>query len=118
MKVQNSKCLVLNADYTTLGIIGWQRALVWSVKYEQKSRMSIDIIDFYKDDWIVGTNNRKHPIPAVVKTSRYFKLHNQSVNFSRKNLFIRDEYTCQYCYQKKETNKLTIKSVTNIFFKL
>ena len=111
MKVQNSKCLVLNADYTTLGIIGWQRALVWSVKYEQKSRMSIDIIDFYKDDWIVGTNNRKHPIPAVVKTSRYFKLHNQSVNFSRKNLFIRDEYTCQYCYQKKETNKLTYDHV-------
>ena len=111
MKVQNSKCLVLNADYTTLGIIGWQRALVWSVKYEQKSRMSIDIIDFYKDDWIVGTNNRKHPIPAVVKTSRYFKFHHQTVNFSRKNLFIRDNYTCQYCHSQKEINSLTYDHV-------
>jgi len=41
---ESSSAQVLNADYTPLGIIGWQRA--WSVKYEQKSRMSIDIIDF------------------------------------------------------------------------
>jgi hypothetical protein len=111
MKVQNSRCLVLNADYSPLGIIGWQRALVWSVKYEQNSRMSIDIIDFYKDDHIIGTNNKKHPIPAVVKTNRYFKLNNQSVNFSRKNLFIRDAYTCQYCQQPKDISKLTYDHV-------
>jgi hypothetical protein len=111
MKVQNSRCLVLNADYSPLGIIGWQRALVWSVKYEQNSRMSIDIIDFYKDDHIIGANNKKHPIPAVVKTNRYFKLNNQSVNFSRKNLFIRDAYTCQYCQQPKDISKLTYDHV-------
>ena len=81
MKVQNSRCLVLNADYSPLGIIGWQRALVWSVKYEQNSRMSIDIIDFYKDDHIIGTNNKKHPIPAVVKTNRYFKLNINPLTF-------------------------------------
>lgn len=111
MKIQNSKCLVLNSDYTPLGIIGWQRALVWSVKYDTNSKMSIDIIDFYKNDYIIGTNNKKYPIPAVVRTNRYFKLHQQSVNFSRKNLFIRDDYTCQYCCKKKEINKLTYDHV-------
>ena len=111
MKAKNSKCLVLNADYSPLGIISWKRAIVWSAQYDQHSKMSIDIIDFYKDDWIVGTNNKKHPIPAVVKTNRYFKLHNQRVNFSRKNLFIRDAYTCQYCYQKKDTTNLTYDHV-------
>ena len=110
MKVKNSRCLVLNADYTPLGIINWQRALVWSVQYETNSPMSIDIIDFYKDDYVIGIN-KKHPIPAVVKTNRYFKLHNQSVNFSRKNLFIRDSYTCQYCNQQKDLNKLTYDHV-------
>lgn len=111
MRIQNSKCLVLNADYSPLGIIGWQRALVWSLKYEVNSPMSIDIIDFYKNDWIVGTNNKKHPIPAVVKTTKYYKLHQQRVNFSRKNLFIRDNYTCQYCHEKKDINKLTYDHV-------
>jgi 5-methylcytosine-specific restriction endonuclease McrA len=110
MKVQNSRCLVLNADYTPLGIINWQRALVWSVKYDSNSPMSIDIIDFYKDDCIIGAN-KNYPIPAVVKTNKYFRLHNQSVNFSRKNLFIRDSYTCQYCNEQKEISKLTYDHV-------
>ena len=111
MRIQNSKCLVLNADYSPLGIIGWQKALVWSVKYDQGSAMSIDIIDFYKNDWIIGAAFKKYSIPAVIKTNKYFKLHNQTVNFSRKNLFIRDNYTCQYCHQKKEINKLTYDHV-------
>lgn len=110
MKEKNSRCLVLNADYSPLGIIGWQKALVWSLKYQHRSSMSIDIIDFYKDDYIIGIN-KNYPIPAVVKTNRYFKLHNQSVNFSRKNLYIRDDYTCQYCCQKKDISKLTYDHV-------
>jgi hypothetical protein len=111
MKVENSKCLVLNADFSPLGIITWKKALVWSVKYDAGSPMSIDIIDFYKNDFIVGGNQKKHPIPAVIKTNRYFKLHNQRVNFSRKNLLIRDNYSCQYCGIKKDVNSLTYDHV-------
>jgi 5-methylcytosine-specific restriction endonuclease McrA len=33
------------------------------------------------------------------------------VNFSRKNLFIRDNYTCQYCFERKDINKLTYDHV-------
>ena len=58
MKIQNSKCLVLNADYTPLGIINWQRALVWSLEYGQSSKMSIDIIDFYKKILILWKQNK------------------------------------------------------------
>jgi HNH endonuclease len=111
MRQENSRCLVLNGDYSPLGIIDWKKALTWSMKYEHSSVRGIEIIDFYKNDYIVGTNNKKHPIPCVAKTHRYFRLYSQGVNFSRKNLFIRDNHTCQYCGLKKEINKLTYDHV-------
>jgi 5-methylcytosine-specific restriction endonuclease McrA len=109
MRPENSKCLVLNADYTPLGIINWQRAIIWSLNTKQS--IGIQIIDFYKNDFIVGSNNKSHPIPAVVKTNKYYKIINQRVNFSRKNIFIRDSYTCQYCDIKYEISNLTYDHV-------
>lgn len=111
MKSQNSKCLVLNADYTPLGIISWKKALIWSVKYDNDHKWSIQIIDFYKNDHIVGTNQKKYPIPAVAKTERYFRINNHSIKFSRKNLFIRDNYCCQYCGLQKDIAQLTYDHV-------
>lgn len=110
MKAKNSRCLVLNSDYTPLTIINWQRALVWAMKHDQNRNLGVEIIDFYKDDYIIGVN-KNYPIPAVVKTIRYFRLHNQKVNFSRKNLFIRDNFTCQYCGFKPEIKSLTYDHV-------
>lgn len=109
MKVQNSRCLVLNADYTALTIVDWKRAITWSLDEENKNK--IDVIDFYKNDYIHGVNEKRIPIPAVIRTVKYYRLHNQRVNFSRKNIFLRDEYTCQYCGLKKEISKLTYDHV-------
>jgi 5-methylcytosine-specific restriction endonuclease McrA len=110
MKSENTQCLVLNADFSPLSIISWKRAIVWSYKYHDKHPMSIEIIDFYKDDYIHGVN-KNIPIPAVVRTQQYFRLNSHSVNFSRKNLFIRDNYSCQYCGDKKELKELTYDHV-------
>jgi len=111
MKDHKSKCLVLNADFTPFGIIDWKRAVVLSVQYEQSSQKSIEIIDFYKNQYISGVNGKKYKIPAVIKTNKYYRFHNQVVNFSRKNLFIRDNYTCQYCLSQKDINHLTYDHV-------
>jgi 5-methylcytosine-specific restriction endonuclease McrA len=111
MEFKNSKCLVLNADYTPLTIISWKKALVWSYKHEYDPNIGVEIIDFYKNDYILGANNKKHPIPAVVKTSKYFRVNNHKVKFSRKNLFIRDNHTCQYCGSKPDMNYLTYDHV-------
>ena len=95
MKAKNSRCLLLNADFIPLSIIHWKKAVIWHMKYEDNLDYGIDIIDFYKNDHINGVNNKKYPIPAVARTKKYFKAQKQSVVFSRKNVFIRDEYTCQ-----------------------
>lgn len=105
-----SECLVLNSDYTPLAIISWKRALIWSIKYETNPKYGIEIIDFYKDDFINGVN-RKFPIPAVAKTKRFFKHNNQSVPFSRKNIYLRDNYTCQYCGKQYDIKLLTYDHV-------
>jgi hypothetical protein len=109
MEVKNSKCLLLNADYSPLSIISWKKALIWSMR--EQHRLSIEIIDFYKNDYIIGVNNKKYPIPAVAKTNKYFRINHHRVKFSRKNLFIRDEYSCQYCGKKEDIANLTYDHV-------
>jgi len=111
MKQKNSRCLLLNADFTPLSIIPWKRAVVWHVKYEDDLSYGIDIVDFYKNDYIMGTNNRKYPIPAVARTKKFFKPNKQQLTFSRKNIFIRDNYTCQYCGIAYDAHQLTYDHV-------
>jgi 5-methylcytosine-specific restriction endonuclease McrA len=111
MRTENSRCLVLNADYSVLGVVDWKKALTWLFKYNDNNISHIEIIDFYKNDFIQGVNNKKFPIPAVIKTSRYFRIQDCRVNFSRKNLFIRDNYSCQYCGIEQDINSLTYDHV-------
>lgn len=96
MENHHNKCLLLNSDYTPLAIIEWHKALVWSLRYENNPRYGIEIIDFFKNDFIIGVN-KKYPVPAVAKTKRFFKINGHNITFSRKNIYIRDNHTCQYC---------------------
>lgn len=111
MDNKNSRCLVLNADYSPLTIIDWRKALIWSIKHEKSKSPAIEIIDFYKNDYILGASNKKYPVPAVAKTSKYLRINNYRVKFSRKNLFIRDNYSCQYCGAIKDLIELTYDHV-------
>jgi hypothetical protein len=105
-KAENSKCLLLNADYSPLKLISWQKAIVWSLKYSNNHNFSIEIIQYYKDKYIQGAN-KQYPVPLIAKTFKYFNIYNRSLKFSRHNLFLRDDYNCQYCGQNFSYNELT-----------
>jgi len=108
--MSHKNCLVLNADYTPIGIIDWRKAMIWSFRYSNEDYSSIDIIEYHDEDIIVSSNGPMN-IPSIIKTTQYFKIFNKRVNFSRKNVFIRDDFTCQYCDTKLPINKLTYDHV-------
>ena len=54
--INHEDCLVLNADYSPIGIIGWRKAMVWAFRYSHSDYSGIEIIDHYKNDQVVGAN--------------------------------------------------------------
>lgn len=93
MLSHHKKCLLLNADFSPLVVIGWKKAVTWLYKESN----NIEVISYYNNDYINGVGDKQYPIPAVLRTSIYYKLTSHKVNFSRKNVFIRDNFSCQYC---------------------
>lgn len=106
----HKNCLVLNNDYTPIAVIDWRKAIIWSFKKEESHNCNIEIIEYYSDDFVAAIN-KIVKIPAVIKTSYYLKLYNRPVNFSRTNLFLRDNYTCQYCGLQLHNSQLTYDHV-------
>lgn len=104
---RHNQCLVLNADYSPVGIIDWKRAILYTLKH---SSVNVEIIEYHEDDYIVGVNDN-YLIPAIIRVKTYLNLNNYLVHFSRKNLFIRDNFTCQYCGNKNHINNLTYDHV-------
>lgn len=110
MTHQHKKCLVLNGDYSPIEIINWQQSVIWYFKNKNNTKCNITIVEYYQNDYIKGSLY-KIQLPAVIKINKYFNLKNNIVNFSRKNLFIRDEYMCQYCNKNYDIRELTYDHV-------
>lgn len=50
-------------------------------------------------------------IPEIILLSSYDGFPPQGVTFSRKNIYKRDNYTCQYCNSQPGTERLTVDHV-------
>ena len=49
-------------------------------------------------DHVIHSPSRALPLPAVIRLLRYIRRsYRKSLAFSKKNVFRRDNYTCQYC---------------------
>ena len=86
--------LVLNADglpvsLLPLSTITWQE----SIRY-----MVLDKADVlaWHDNWIVHSATWETPVPSVIMLREYMK-PKVTVRFSRANVYLRDNGTCQYC---------------------
>jgi 5-methylcytosine-specific restriction endonuclease McrA len=91
--LRNNPTLVLNADYRPLSyyplsLWPWQEAIkaVWLDR--------VDIVAEY--DQVARSPSREIRIPSVVVLKDYVKPQKR-VAFTRFNLFLRDEFCCQYC---------------------
>ena len=88
--------LVLNADYRPLS---YYPLSLWSWQDAVKAAFMdrVDIVTEY--DHVVRSPSLTLKIPSVVVLKDYVKPR-KSVAFTRFNLFLRDEFCCQYCGKK------------------
>lgn len=95
--------LVLNSSYEVLGTVSWEDAV--AMIYGEKAH----VVEEY--DQVVRSAYLEMRIPAVVKLNSYVSKPIKPVKFSRASVYARDEYKCQYCLDKCETNGLTYDHV-------
>jgi hypothetical protein len=105
------RCLLLNADFSPLRIIDWQKAIVWSIRYENDTNYGIEILSYYDKIVINGTSGKQYSVPCVARSKTFLNLYNKKIHFSKNRLLIRDNYTCQYCGIRLPPAQLTLDHV-------
>ena len=103
MSAIGSPALVLNADfqplsYYPLSLCSWQ----YAIKAVFLERVSV--IESYEQ--VVHSPSISFKLPSVVALKNFIMQHRRPV-FTRFNVFLRDNFTCQYCAKKFPANDLT-----------
>lgn len=120
-QVLQRPALVLNRNWQPINVATAARALlmVWNA-----SARVVDPSDYQLYDWADWSRlvpNRDEPfvqavrqrlrVPEVITLTEFDRLPSAAVTFSRRNVFKRDRYTCQYCNQQPGGDELTIDHV-------
>ena len=101
MNTMMQPVLVLNASYEPVNICGARRALVLVIKGAAVIEESRDV-----------RAHRDFMVPSVVRLRQYRRVPMRTQVLSRKNIYIRDGFTCQYCGDVLSARDLTLDHVT------
>ena len=100
--------LLLNADgnplsAAPLSTLTWQESikLVWLDR--------INVLEWH-EDWQVHSPNVTMTVPSVMMVREYVK-RRSNTSFNRSNVYLRDNYICQYCKQMFSYKDLTLDHV-------
>lgn len=63
------------------------------------------------DELVIRTRSNRLRVPEVIVLTSYDRLPSNAVTFSRRNIFKRDRFTCQYCGKQPGSEELTIDHV-------
>ena len=114
--------LVLNRNWQPVGVARVAKALtkVWN-----DTARIVDPADYQQytwEDWsqlrpadgdlFIQARRFRLRVPEVVTLTKYDRLPTNAVTFSRRNVFKRDRFTCQYCGAQPGSEELTIDHVT------
>ena len=84
-------CVILNGDYSYLNTVSWQKAIKLIVKGKATVIKYTEVVVKTAEHVIVK-------IPAVMKLMKIIRtIYRTKVPFSKKNVMVRDGFTCQYC---------------------
>jgi len=101
--------LLLNADgqplsYLPLSVVTWQVAV------RLLSTDKVNVLKAY-DDWVVRSQYLEMPVPSIIICTEHVKW-NKHLKYSRSNIYLRDNFTCQLqttnlCREKEGKVKFT-----------
>ena len=123
--LERRKVLVLNKNWQPISAITLRDALTKLFPETGTPKARIIEPESYSvmtwDDWsklrptmdeeVLRSGNVMFKIPEIILLSNYDKQPMQSVHFSRRNLYIRDNMTCQYCGAQPGSEDLSIDHV-------
>jgi len=95
--------LVLNASYEPINVCAARRAIILVLKgvatAEEQSHIA------------VRSAVQSMDLPSVIRLTGYRRIPHQTRALSRKNILIRDRFTCQYCARTLPASDLTLDHV-------
>jgi 5-methylcytosine-specific restriction endonuclease McrA len=94
MFLQTTKVLVLNASYEPLSICDARNAVL--LLFCGKAMMVAS-----HPEHRIRTVTESYPLPSIVRLTVFVQVEYRSTALSRKNLFRRDGFRCQYCGGKE-----------------
>lgn len=101
MGLDTTKCVVLNATYEPITIVSSKRALIL---YLEGKAMIVE----EHPELVVRSPNQTFPVPTSIVLKHFVKgrmAFRSKAILTQRNMFIRDQYTCQYCGRNKQQLK-------------
>jgi 5-methylcytosine-specific restriction endonuclease McrA len=93
------RTLLLNTTFEPLAIVSWRKAV---------TLLFLDKVEVVREyDREVRSVSRRMKLPAVIRLLCFVRSNRLTARFSRKNVFLRDDFTCQYCGKRFEPRQLT-----------
>ena len=125
--ILSSRTLVLNRGWQPVNTINVKEA-IGKIYSGAAKALGSDFVAYEWEDWvqtwsdlsIVGKMDDEKYIscqrfkilaPEVIILKEYSGKVSREARFSRRNIFIRDNYTCQYCHKKFAAKQLNIDHV-------
>tara|TARA_R110002095_G_scaffold49045_1_gene43340 strand:+ start:1045 stop:1704 length:660 start_codon:yes stop_codon:yes gene_type:complete len=113
--------LILNRNWQPVGVTRVARAVV---KIWNETARIVDPADYQTYSWSdwakfcpeenelsIQSSHARFRVPEVITLFKYDRVPRNIVTFSRRNVFKRDHFTCQYCGCQPGSEELTIDHV-------
>ncbi len=101
--MHNINVLKVDSSFKPIEVVSWQEAFVltyvgkaWAVEYTDK--------------W-VNSATKRFQLPSVIALYQFIDEKFFRLPCTRKNIIIRDEYTCQYCGNRFRDEELTVDHI-------